>query len=58
MGKDTCRAKCYLLGKELTEFTDEWDLGVIVQDDLKDSQQCTKAVNMANKVLGLIGRRI
>lgn len=37
MGKDTCRAKCQLLGKELTEFTDEWDLGVIVQDDLKDS---------------------
>ena len=33
-------------------------MGVIVQDDLKVSKQCTKAVNTANRILGLISRTL
>ena len=46
------------MGKELVEVTEECDLGVIVQDDLKVSKQCTKAVNTANRILGLINRTL
>ena len=36
----------------------ESDLGVIVQNDLKVSQQCSKGVKTANKILGMINRTI
>ena len=56
MGKDNRKAK-YLMGKKLVEVTEERE-GVIVQDDLKVSKQCTKAVNTANRILGLISRTL
>ena len=34
----------------------ELDLGVLVEDNLKVTKQCTRAINTANKVLGLICR--
>ena len=52
------KAKYSLMGKELVEVTEERDLGVIVQDDLKVSKRCTKAVNTANRILGLIKRTL
>jgi len=45
-------------GKFLDEVTEERDLGVIMQSDLKCSSQCIKAVNTANRILGMIKRTI
>jgi len=45
-------------GKLLDEVTEERDLGVIVQSDLKCSIQCIKAVSTANMVLGMIKKTI
>jgi ribonuclease P/MRP protein subunit RPP40 len=36
--------------------TEERDLGVIMQSDLKWDKQCSKAVNTANRILGMIKR--
>ena len=47
----------YLLGGSVLEsISSERDLGVIVQNDLKVSEQCSKVVKTANKVLGMINR--
>ena len=43
-------------GKLLEEVTEERDFGVIMQNDLKCSSQCMKAVATANRVLGMIKR--
>lgn len=42
--------------KILEEVFEERDLGVILQYDLKVNKQCVKAVNTANRVLGMIKR--
>ncbi len=34
----------------------ETDLGVIISDDLKPSNQCLKVVKTVNKLVGFIGR--
>ena len=34
----------------------ERDLGVLIQDNLKVSEQCNKAANTANRILGMINR--
>ena len=36
----------------------EWDLGVVMQSDLKMDKQCSKAANEANKMLGMINRNL
>ena len=46
----------YKLNKNLEVTKEERDLGVIMQNDLKCRLQCIKAVNTANKVLGMIRR--
>jgi ribonucleases P/MRP protein subunit RPP40 len=43
-------------GKILDVVHEERDLGVIIQDDLKVSQQCSKVVKTANRILGMIYR--
>jgi ribonuclease P/MRP protein subunit RPP40 len=43
-------------GKDLEEISEERDLGVIVQQDLKWSKQCSKSVSTANRILGMIKR--
>jgi hypothetical protein len=43
-------------GKDLEEISEERDLGVIVQQDLKWSKQCSKSVrqlSIANRILGM-----
>jgi ribonuclease P/MRP protein subunit RPP40 len=53
--KNPCE-KYSLSGTDLQVVDEERDLGVIVQNDLKVSLQCTKVVNTANRVLGMIYR--
>ncbi len=47
----------YLMnGVELSMTNTENDLGVMISDDLKSSNQCSKVVKTANKLVGFIGR--
>ncbi len=47
----------YLMNRvELSVTNNEKDLGVMISDDLKPSNQCSKAVKTANKLVGFIGR--
>ena len=47
----------YMLGDQVLEsVTMERDLGVLVQDSLKVSEQCTKVVKTCNRILGMIKR--
>jgi ribonuclease P/MRP protein subunit RPP40 len=43
-------------GKDLEKISEERNLGVIVQQDLKWSKQCSKSVSTANRILGMIKR--
>ena len=43
-------------GNILESVVEEKDLGVIFQDNLKWDKQCAKAVNTANRILGMIKR--
>jgi len=44
--------------KKLEVVEEEKDLGVLITNDLKASQQCTAARNKANRVLGMMNRTI
>jgi len=44
--------------QQLEVVCNEKDLGVLISNDLKVSQQCQQAYNKASKVLGLINRTI
>ena len=45
----------YMLGNQVLEsVTMERDLGVLVQDSLKVSEQCTNVVKTCNRILGMI----
>jgi hypothetical protein len=50
------RARYMIDGVQIQEVHEEMDLGVLVQDNLKCAQQCTKVVGKAHKVLGIIRR--
>ena len=56
IGLNDNKANYEMNGKYLEEVTEERDLGVVLQNDLKCSKQCLKAVSTANKVLGMIRR--
>ncbi len=43
-------------GVELSVTNTEKDLGVMISDDLKPNNQCSKVVKTANKLVGFIGR--
>ena len=45
-----------LADHKLKEVSEVKDLGVIIQEDLKVSQQCSKVIRTANQVLGMIYR--
>jgi hypothetical protein len=45
-------------GHKLEEINNEKDLGIIIRNDLKVSDQCQQACNKANRMLGLIRRTI
>ena len=48
IGLNNNKAK-YEMNVYLEEVTDERDLGVVLQNDLKCSKQCLKAVSTANR---------
>ena len=55
-GRNNGKVRYEIGEQQLDEVTLEKDLGVLVQDDLKVSQQCIKAVKTANRILGMIHR--
>ena len=58
IGKKNSLHKYSIKNKELKSVTEVKDLGVIVQNDLKNSKQCMFKCQSANKILGLIYRTI
>ena len=56
IGAKNEREELRLDGALLKELSEEKDLGVIVQNDLKVNKQCIKAANSANRMLGMIKR--
>jgi ribonuclease P/MRP protein subunit RPP40 len=56
VGYNNMRISYEMEGRKLDEMTEERDLGVIMQSDLKWDKQCSKAVNTANRILGMIKR--
>ena len=56
IGNNIINAKYEMNGKLLEEVTEECDLVVSMQNDLKCSSQCIKAVKTANRVLGILKR--
>ena len=55
-GRKNMKAEYSMGGERLDVVDEEKDLGIIIQDDLKVSKQCVKAVKTANRVLGMICR--
>jgi len=56
IGNNDGKAKYEMNGILLEEVIEEWDLGVIMQNDIKCNSQCIKAVKTTNRVLGMIKR--
>ena len=58
LGSRNVRHNYSMNGQKLEEVKSERDLGVIITNDLKVSEQCRQACNRANRMLGLIRRTI
>ncbi len=56
IGINNDNVKYYMNEVELTVTNTETDLGVMISDDLKPSNQCLKVVKTANELVGFIGR--
>jgi hypothetical protein len=56
IGPAKANADYYMNGTKLEANTDERDLGVIIQNDLRCAKQCAKVVKQANRTLGMIKR--
>lgn len=56
MGYNNTKMEYEMNGTIMNEVTEEKDLGIIIQNDLKCNKQCTKAVITANRILGMIKR--
>jgi hypothetical protein len=56
VGHANVKAEYRMEGAVLNGTVDKWDLGVIVQHNLKCSKNCAKAVNTANRDLGMTNR--
>ena len=52
------KAEYKLLGQKIQETKEEKDLGVIFSDTFKPTTNCGKASKAANKIVGLIRRKI
>ena len=53
---DTENTKYYINEKEITKTSQEKDLGVIIEDNLKFSAHISNKINKANQIMGLIRR--
>ena len=56
LGYNNIEAKYLMGGKELETVREEKDLGVIFNDSFKVGNQCLKAANKGNQMLGMIKR--
>ncbi len=56
IGINNDNVKYLMNGVELSVTNIETVLGVMISDDLKPSNQCSKVVKTANKLVGFIGR--
>ena len=57
IGHKNKNEKYELLGKEIESVQQEKDLGVVITNDLKSSNQCIEAAKKAQKLLGYIKRQ-
>ncbi len=55
IGINNDTVKYLMNGVELSVTNIEIDLGVMISDDLKPINQCSKVVKTANKLVGFIG---
>ena len=58
IGDTNPRFKYHIRSQDLSNVKQEKDLGVIISNNLKTSDQCTAASKKANKMLGFITRNI
>jgi len=58
IGNSTLQREYYMNNQKLQVVCQEKDLGVLITNDLKVSQQCQQAYNKASRTLGLINRTI
>jgi len=58
IGKFSFQRQYFMNNQQLEVVCNEKDLGVLISNDLKVSQQCQQAYNKASKILGLINRTI
>ena len=58
IGGTNMNYRYYMDQKESEVVEEEKDLGVLITNDLKTSQQCTAVCNKANRVLGMTNRTI
>ncbi len=56
IGINNANVENLMNGVELSVTNTEKDFGVLISDDLKPSNQCSKAVKTANKLVGFVGR--
>ena len=58
IGKSKLESHYFMKNQQLETVCQEKDLGVMITNDLKVSQQCQQAYNKASRILGLINRTI
>lgn len=58
LGANNINFSYEMRGNWLNKVTQEKDLGIIVENNLKPSKQCIEARNRANKILGAINRNV
>ncbi len=56
IGINNDNVKYLMNGVELSVTNNKTDLWVMISNDLKPSNQCSKVVKTANKLVGFIGR--
>jgi len=57
IGKSQKKYLYYMNNQQLEEITQEKDLGILISNDLKVSQQCQSACIKATRILGIIESR-
>jgi len=55
-GSNDVKCDYMLVDQVLDSVSIEWDLGILIQDNHKVSEQYTKVVKTCNKIIGMINR--
>ena len=55
-GNKNIKAKYEIAGVEIGRVTEEKDLGIYIDENFKVGNQCCKAAEKGNKILGMIAR--